>query len=250
MQRSRTFVGTWTIVWIAVAEVSAQEPLVTDRPDFTESATSVARGRVQLEAGWSFETSDDVDVHTLGEVLFRIGILPRTELRAALNSFVTVDTPLGDAEGLQDASIGAKVELVEGHDRRPRTALLVGTSIPVGDDEVAPEEWQPEAILALAWDLSERIGLGTNVGWTYAGADDDRFHEGKASVALGIGLTDRVGAFVETFGFASEESDPVFFDAGLTFLGSDDLQLDGRVGVGLDEDASDWFVGAGISRRW
>lgn len=234
---------------LLVTPLAAQEPLVTDRPDFTESAVSVVPGRVQLEAGWTFETADEVDVHTLGEVLFRIGVLPRTELRLGLESFVMVDAPGGDPSGLDDISIGAKFELLEGRASRPGTALLIGTTVPTGDSEVAAEEWQPEAILALEWDLSERVGLGLNGGWTYAGTDDDRFHEGKASAALGVGLSERVGAFFEAFGFFSEKDDPAFFDGGLTFLGSDDFQLDGRVGVGLD-DASDWFAGLGVSRRW
>lgn len=235
---------------LLVAPLAAQEPLVTDRPDFTESAVSVVPGRVQLEAGWTMETADEVDVHTLGEVLFRIGVLPRTEFRVGLNSFVTVDAPGGDSSGLDDVSIGAKFELLEGRASRPQTAVLIGTTVPTGDGEVAAEEWQPEAILALEWDLSHRVGLGVNGGWTYAGTDDDRFHEGKASAAVGVGLTERVGAFFEAFGFVSEEEDPAFFDAGLTYLVSDDFQLDGRVGVGLDDDASDWFVGLGISQRW
>lgn len=233
-----------------VPDLGAQEPLVTDRPDFTESATSVVPGRIQLEGGWTFEDAGAVESHALGEVLLRIGILPRTELRVGLNSFVTVDGPAGDPSGLEDASIGAKIELVDGRGARPGTAILLGTTIPTGDGDVADEEWQPEAILALAWDLSGRVGLGANVGWTYAGTDDDRFHEGKGSLALGIGLNDRVGVFVEGFGFVSEEDDPAFADAGLTVLFGDDFQLDGRVGAGLNDEASDWFVGLGATRRW
>lgn len=240
---------TALLVWFS-PDLGAQEPLVTDRPDFTESATSVVPGRVQLEGGWMFEDAGAVESHTLGEILFRIGILPRTELRVGLNSFVTVDGPAGDPSGLEDVSIGTKIELVDGLGARPGTAILLGTTVPTGDGDVADEEWQPEAILALAWDLSGRVGLGANVGWTYAGTDDDRFHEGKGSLALGIALDDRVGVFAEGFGFVSEEDDPAFADAGVTLLFGDDFQLDGRVGAGLNDEASDWFVGLGATRRW
>jgi hypothetical protein len=37
------------------------------------------------------------------------------------------------------------------------------------------------------------------------------------------------------------------FDTGLTYQARNNLQLDASSGVGLSDDADDWFVGAGIS---
>src|SRR5262249_30520623 len=54
------------------------EPLVTDRPDFTESPTTVGAGVIQLETGYTFTSDASGGVrtadHSFPEILLRIGI--------------------------------------------------------------------------------------------------------------------------------------------------------------------------------
>lgn len=223
------------------------EPLVTDRPDFTESASVVPRGRVQLEAGATFAEADPFEEVTVGEVLFRIGVWRRVEARIGLNSYADVDGPGPDANGFEDPSLGLKVELAEG------AALLVDTTVPVGADEIGEEDWQPGVVLALARDVSERIGLGANLGYSRASEADEGFDQGLASVAVGIGLAPRWGAFLEgyaVFPSGPGAGDEVVLDGGLTYLASPDLQLDARLGFGVSDAAPDVILGVGLSRRW
>ena len=73
-----------------------------------------------------------------------------------------------------------------------------------------------------------------------------------ASAALGFGLSETAGAFVEVFGFIPSDSggpETYFFDAGVTQSLNPDLQLDLRAGVGLNSAADDYFVGAGLIWR-
>ncbi len=51
-----TFVATDTSAQEDAAQTTdpMQEPLVTDRPDFTESTEAVPAGHLQLEAGYTF----------------------------------------------------------------------------------------------------------------------------------------------------------------------------------------------------
>lgn len=230
---------------IGVAPLQAQEPLVTDRPDFTESAASVEPGRVQVEAGATFGSADDVEVWSVGETLARIGVVPAIELRVGIPSWI-------DAEGLDgfdDAFLGAKLEIPAGG--RWETALLAGTTVPVGDDEVAADAWQPELVLALAKELSGRVGLGINAGWSRPVVDGKREDEFLGSAAAGLDLGDGWGAFGEAFGFATtDDAGPAFLDVGVTRLFGPDLQLDARAGAGLFQAAGDWFVGIGFARRW
>src|SRR5215207_9327340 len=55
------------------------EPLVTDRPDFTESPATVGQGVVQLETGYTFTTDSAGGLrttnHSFPESLWRIGML-------------------------------------------------------------------------------------------------------------------------------------------------------------------------------
>ena len=71
-------------------------------------------------------------------------------------------------------------------------------------------------------------------------------------MALGIGLTDRWGAFVETYAILPEGSRPdeLFVNGGVTFLTSDDFQLDARVGSAVAGNSwPNMFAGIGASWR-
>lgn len=67
--------GTILAAHAVAPVVMAQEPLVTDRPDFTESSSTVGKGFFQLEGGATyFESAGGTDVTTLGEVLIGAGL--------------------------------------------------------------------------------------------------------------------------------------------------------------------------------
>lgn len=242
--------------WSA-AQGSEPEPLVTDRPDFTESTESVAPGRFQLEAGYTFTRNEDDKEHALGELLLRVGLWQQIELRLGGNSYVWLDSPDGDAHGFEDMSLGVKIKLVEGSERfevtRPHVALIIATTLPTGDHDFGEDNPQPEVKLALAWDLSERLSLGSNLNYAFASEADDRFHQFSGSLALGYKLTEKWGCYIEYFGFVPESEDgpnASFFNGGLTYLVTNDLQLDARAGVGLNGDDPDYFTGLGVSWRW
>ncbi|MFW6198305.1 MAG: transporter [Acidobacteriota bacterium] len=260
---SVTFLLPAIVVLLMSAPALAQqegeaEPLVTDRPDATESSETVRPGRVQLEGGYTFLDSGAVEEHSLGEVLARVGIVERLELRVGLNSFTWLQTPAGRVSGLSDTSIGLKAKVLQGRGtglRHPTVAVLASTTLPTGADELSSDAAEPELRIAAAWELSDRVGLSSNVGWGWLNdpATDQRFHELLGSVALGYGIDDRWGAFVEYFGFYPEDEagpDENFVDGGLTYLLTPDLQLDGRVGYRLDGAGDDFFVGFGTSVRW
>ena len=60
-------------------------PLVTDRPDFTESTKTIPRGHLQIEAGFTFvydrRGDDRLRDHAAPELLLRIGLADDFELR-------------------------------------------------------------------------------------------------------------------------------------------------------------------------
>ncbi len=242
----------------SVGTGSAAEPLVSDRPDFTESPETVAPGRFQLEAGYTFTRGGDDKQNALGELLLRIGLLQHIELQLGGNSYVWLDSPDGDADGFEDLSLGVKIKLVEGSERfeltQPTVGVIIATTLPTGADDIGEDEPQPEFILAMAWDLSERFSLGSNLNYAYASEDGDRFHQFSGSLVLEYQLTERWGTYIEYFGFVPESDDgpnESFFDGGLTYLVNDNLQLDASAGVGVFNGRSpDYFTGFGVSWRW
>lgn len=235
----------------AGAQPSEDDPLIGDRPDFTESAITIAPGRFQLEAGVTHSQGDEEDVDELGEILVRIGLSRRVELRLGLPSYLRIEGQgASDVTGFSDAELGAKIAIAESWGWT--TAVLIGTSLPTGSSELRESSLQPGALLAAERDLSPRISLGTNVGYVYSKAGGERHGEVLASVATGIGLGETTGLFVELFGTIPESAggpETYFLDAGLTRLLSPDFQLDIRAGVGLNSAADDFFAGAGLIWR-
>lgn len=232
----------------ALAAAQETEELVGDRPDFTESAVAVSPRRVQVEAGTTWTRDEGESAQEIGEVLVRIGVVEDLELRLGLGSWVRS----GDAEGWDGGSLGLKARLVEGWGGRPELAVLLGAATPFGGEEVADESWQPEAKLALGWELAEGLELGVNAGYARPGRGASRFDQAQWSAALGWGATERLGVFLEAFGFGREEAGggaTRYLDGGVTWLLGPELQLDARVGHGLGNEAADWFAGVGVVAR-
>lgn len=248
-------ISGWLVAPGASARAESPQPLVSDRPDFTESAAVVGPRSVQLEAGYTFARQGAATLNSAGELLLRAGLAGWAELRVGLNSLAWVDAGGQKASGFEDLFVGAKLGLLArdaNWSLLPQIALLLGTTIPTGDDELGSDGAQPEAKLALAWSLGERLGVGSNLNFASLSDSGDRFGQFSASLAFGLALGPRLGSYLEYYGFSRESRDgPAvdFLNGGQTFLVSDDLQLDARAGVGLNEPDPEYFIGLGFVLR-
>jgi len=103
----------------------------------------------------------------------------------------------------------------------------------------------------LEYGLTDVFSLGYNLGAEWTTENDSTLSSFVYTVALGAGLTDSWGAYVEFFGDIglSASGTANYFDGGFTYLVAENVQLDVFAGVGLSDDADDWFVGAGVSYR-
>jgi opacity protein-like surface antigen len=241
---------------LAAAAVAADDdPLDTDRPDFTESPVTVTRGRTQIETGYTYTQTGDFEEHAIGELLVRIGWTEVVELRVGFNSRILVDGPGVDISGNEDVSLGCKIRLSDPlptGSRLPQVAVLLATTVPTGSDGLSVSDPQPSAVVALAWDRSERTTIGGNVGYARLGETGARFGEISASLSLNHDLSHRLGGYVEVYALARQEGrgDDQFVNAGLTWALSEDSQLDFRAGTGFASDSADFFVGAGAALRF
>ena len=230
-------------------------PLVTDRPDFTESALTVHPWHVQAEMGYTAARVDGTTEHSVGEILVRVGLADRLEARIGLNSFAWAAAEGNDPEGLEDISIGAKLNFVRGKPKTalPDVAVLLSASFPTGAGDLDQgAHVLPVATLAAGWDLLDWMSAGVNVGWGYLDDGAGRYSQFAASLALGFSLTDWLGAYAEYFGLAPELDggpDSHFLNGGFTFLISRDVQFDVRGGFSVDNAEADSFAGAGLAFR-
>ncbi len=245
-----------TLVWLwPAAAWAAQEEMITDRPDQTESAVVVPPGAVQFETGWTWERVNGESRHSFPGSLLRWGWFRRLEFRLGWDGAQWLGHEPGDLEsGVGDGEIGAKLGLWGGPESAGQGAVLVGLSVPWGSSAFSSGSVDPSIRFSVAHELGDRHGLGWNLGWTWPGEGKNAGRESRLfyTVSWGLELSSRWAAFVEVFGDASTEGGDhaTSLDGGFTWLAGERWQLDASAGVGLNSAAPDSFVGLGSSFRW
>lgn len=239
-----------------------REPLITDRPDQTESAVTVPAGSWQIETGISLGRDDEEGLESeelnVAATLMRVGLTEILELRLGWEGyFETSAAHDADAHGVGDANLGFKIALREGEGLSPTAALIATTTVPVGEAPFSSEAWDPSLRLSVSHDLSETVGVGWNLGIARETIENGTARELATVVfftaTVAFDLSERLGLYLEAFGDTEwdDTNDPnLLFDAGLTYLVHDLLQLDCAAGVGLTDTSLDYFVSAGMSIRF
>jgi len=243
-----------------LCEVGHAEPLAADRPGEGETTSIVPRGAFQLEGGFKFERQTggddpDTDTTTVPELLLRVGIHPIAEQRLSADGFVHEDRAgASNRSSGSDLELGTKLRFFDQDGLRPTTALLAMLSFPTGGRAVTSDGFDPRGSLLLNWGLGERLGLDANLGFagpTQGPDDSSRVFELQPTLSLEASVTQRSSAFFEYYSTLrpSGGKDEHSIDSGVTYLLSDDVQLDLSAGVGLNRAAPDFFIGAGVAWR-
>ncbi len=236
------------------------EPLVTDRPDFTEASSTVGLGVAQLEFGYTYVFDNDGTDQTIGhsypEPLLRVGILADwLELRVSWNYATEIVNSVGES-GSEDLYLGFKIGLTPQEGILPEMALIPQMFVPVGADRFTADEVLPGLNWIYGWEVCDFISTAGSTQFNRA-IDEvtaAAYTEWAQSWTIAYSLTERVGAYTEWFGFfphSAETATPeYYFNGGLTLLLTDDVQWDIRAGLGLNEAAADYFAGTGLSIRF
>lgn len=261
--RRRGSVGS-LLRWSANASNSRiaqlDEPLISDRPDFTESSSVVGLGVLQMESGYtySFEKSGSVQSigHSYPEALFRMGLFAEwLELRCGAG-FQELQTNGVRLAGAEDLYFGCKIGLTPQEGWRPEMAFVPQMTVPTGSSENTSGQVLAGANWLYGWDIGERLSTAGSNQFNRAIDDETSgsFTEWAQSWTVGYAWTEKIGSYTEYFGFYPTGADSVspthYLDGGFTFSVSNDMQLDIRGGKGLNDRADDYFVGTGLVVRF
>jgi hypothetical protein len=235
-----------SLLLVAASPARCDEPpLVADRPGFGESASAVARGHLQLEAGasWLHEASDSV--LDAPELLARAGLAEGLELRVGAPDWTDVRAGGGHRSGWTDLSVGLKGHWTLAGDD---LALRATAYLPTGSSELTSGTADPE--LALAWShaLSGPWSLAATVSQRWLREVGQSLTSPSFSVGRTLGAA--AGTFVEYGAIASHGEPPIHrFDHGYTWTPRPDTQLDVSLGVVLVRGDATFFVAAGLCHR-
>lgn len=236
------------------------EPLVTDRPDFTEASSTVGRGIAQLEMGYTYTFDDDgtttTKSHSYPEPLLRYGILDDwLELRIGWN-YLHEEVAGVSVSGSEDLYLGFKIGLTPQEGILPEMALIPQMTVPTGASAFTADEALPGLNWIYGWEVNDFISTAGSTQFNRAIDDGtgNAYTEWAQSWTIGYSLADRVGAYTEYFGLYPTSADTAlpehYFNGGFTFLINDDIQFDVRAGTGLNDAADDYFAGTGLSIRF
>jgi hypothetical protein len=217
-----------------------------------------------LEAGYTYSyDSNDIGSsvnHSYPETLLRIGLLAEwLEARIAWNYASGGETEFGASRamgsGSEDLYLGFKWALTGQAGIMPEMGIITQMTVPTGASGFTAGETLPGVSWLYGWDLNDWISTGgsSQVNRAIDGVSGQPYAEFAQSWTIGYSLSDRVGAYTEWFALCPDGADTDhnqnYANGGFTFLVNDNLQLDVRAGVGLNEAADDLFTGAGFSWR-
>lgn len=246
------------ILGFSVLAQNDYPPIVTDRPDQTESAITVPHKTLQIESGFHFSwrNKEGVETKDLGfnATLLRWGVLKRFEIRlgAAYAGFERTDAETEETtklNGMAPLAIGFKWNMLEGDGPIPTLAFLTSVDIPaLASDDFNDGNVLQKILVSGSWVLSNTFSLGANFG-TIADWKQSDFTT-IYSVSLGAGIAKWLGAFVEYYGFApaGEYSDQRI-NGGFTFPVRNNLQFDIYGGTGVSQNSPNAFAGFGFAWR-
>jgi hypothetical protein len=237
--------------------------LSTDRPDTTESPYSVDAGHYQFEVeaiSFAKDKSDGVTTKTINSSInAKVGIDNRSDLQVVLEVFRNVSESGNGADfdetGLGDLDIRYKFNLW-GNDGGPNAAAVMPyITLPTHSDRLdANREVTGGIILPFGTELDGGWSVGFMLQFDIVRneADDGYVGSFTQTATASHEIKGDLSGFLEVVNTASADKDAsgvAYFDAGLAYGFSDDVQFDGGTNIGLTQASEDVRFFLGISVR-
>ena len=237
--------------------------LSTDRPDTTESPYSVDAGHFQVEVealSYGRDKTAGVTTRTINSIInAKIGLCNRSDLQVVMEVFRVVKESgngIDNSEsGLGDLDIRYKFNLW-GNDGGPTAAALMPyITIPTHSHDLDTERDATGGLIV-------PLGLELEEGWSVAfmlqfdvvrnSTDEGYVGSFTQSATASHAIVGDLGGFLEFVNTASADEDTpgeAYFDAGLTYGFSNDVQFDAGTNIGLTQASEDVRFFLGISVR-
>ena len=256
-KRVLVFITITSVTCIAFAQESVVIPMVTDRPDATESPTLVPHKSLQVETGFVYQNFENdsatTDQITYNTTLLRYGLLENLELRLGLDidKVKTKIKGINSSNELQGTSpllIGAKVGIAEEKGLLPEIGLLGHLSHPFSASKDFETVYTGvDFRFSFAHTLSEKSSFSYNLGAEWGGDNPEATY--IYTFSYGLSISDKVGTYAELYGGFSEKNKANhLWDAGITYLITPLIQWDATVGSGINTDQK-LLLSTGISFR-
>ncbi|MFN8256779.1 MAG: transporter [Bacteroidales bacterium] len=224
-------------------------PIQLDRPDQTECPFIVPEKHIQFESGFNFENVNSSEQNFLYPALLtKYGVNDRFEIRL-ITELTTNKIENEVLNGLKPVRIGFKTKLLEENGILPTMSFIAHLSLPfLSSEKFTTTYYAPSFRFTMQHTLSEKISLGYNLGaeWDGESAEPTFIY----TLTTGFSLSERMGTYIEIYGYVPQkEKSDHRLDGGFTFLARQNIMIDISGGMGLTENAPDYYVSLGFSLR-
>jgi len=256
----------FVILGVSAFAQSAKVPIKTDRPDQTESPSTTPPRYFQIEMGGLFESNEVSSSFTENNFLYptiltKYGLSKNVEFRLitelAGNNQILRGAQDRFSSGIKPVIVGMKVNLFKENRKKfiPKMSFIGHLGISrLASNFYETNRSFPQFRFLMEHTLTNKTSIGYNLGMEWNGQTNNPNTIYTISMARDLGKG--FGGFAEFYGYFSRNDIPKEivgdhrFDAGVTYLLNHDFQFDISGGVGLTENAPDYFLSAGVSFRF
>jgi outer membrane putative beta-barrel porin/alpha-amylase len=253
-------VAALILLTVAPAGAADDDFLDPDRPDTTNSANPVGKGRVQLETGAFYRRTSlaatPAERRLSWEATLRIGVANPLEFRIDSEPVVSIDNA-EDQTDVGDVSLGVKYRFLESREGAwwPALALNPFVKLPTAQPPIGTGETDAGLLLLASFDLPADFKLDANAGAVLLGQRHPSGHlvQARISASLSRRIVDQLHGFVElAFNSrdTSEAHDALGIQTGVIWKASHDVAFDAAVSTSLFGALPDYGVRAGMSLRF
>ena len=262
-----TFVLAATALFVpAIAHAGDQDrDYCPARPGLGTPACTMAPGQVSVETSlgdWTLDKQggDRTDTVLIGDTSARIGLTDTVEAQVGWTPLGIVRERAGGAVDhtarTGDATLGIKANLRNPDGSGLSIAVQPFVTLPVGRAPIGAGDWGAGLVVPVTYDLSKTVNLEVTPEVDVAVDQDGRGRHLAYSgvVGLGVALNDALTFTLEDQLVRDEDpsgsTTQDLASASLAWMPRKTLQLDIGAVAGLDRNAPDVEIYAGIARRF
>ena len=223
--------------------------LQLDRPDQTESVSTVPKNHFQMENGILFEHfKNEVKSSAYPTSLIKYGFTDNFEIGiiAELN---TVETGTEKTTGINPITLRIKEKITEEKGLLPSISFIGYLAIPdLASKDFKSTYYAPAFRFTLQNTLSDKLTLGYNLGAEWDGFSAEPVF--VYTLALGFSVSEKTGVYGELYGYAPQLSKAEHrIDGGITYLLKSNIIFDVSGGTGISNSSLLYYWSLGFSFR-
>ena len=237
----------------AIVLYADEDPIAANRPGFSMGTATVKPKSVLVELGYDYSFNNRGVAsasYAFPITALRTGISDNAELAISWNGFVVDRDKDYSTFSKSDIAIEGKYRIYQS-EKYNLTALGI-LSLPTGTYPSSSKSVDPLVGIIFDYSIWEGDTLFGTVGASSTQLDHNRIYDTRYALGYSIEHSDTIGSFIELYTIVQGE--PALYDArvvdfGITYLPTNDIQLDCSVGVALTKYSSN-FISFGATFRF